>query len=260
MPDLIETLRDEVVTLTMNRPERLNAISAEMVEALLEALPRLAADRAVRCIILAGAGRAFCAGGDMKAMAGRTERSFEDRVEGLRHIHRIPLLLANMQKVVVARVNGPAAGAGFSLALACDFRIASRSARFSPAFSGVGLSGDYGGSWTLSRLVGTARAKEIYLLNETVNSEVALADGLVTRLVDDEMLEQETESFARRIAEGATLAQGYMKRALLAAETEPFSAILDLEATYSARTGMSADHAEAIRAFAEKRRPSFRGS
>lgn len=217
--DLTETISDGVAVLTLNRPERLNAISPEMSHALLEALPRLGADPQVRAIVLTGAGRAFCAGGDMKAMAGRTDRTFEDRMEMLRGVHRVPYLLASIPKVVIASINGVAVGAGMGLALACDFRVAARSARFVPGFAGVALSGDYGGSWTLSRLVGSARAKEIYMFNETLDAQAALADRLVTQVVDDEQLQQATQAMALKFAQGPTLTYGYMKRSLLAAET-----------------------------------------
>lgn len=257
--DLTEVIADGVAVLTLNRPDRLNAISPEMSGALLEALPRLGADPEVRVIVLTGAGRAFSAGGDMKAMAGRTNRTFEQRVEMLRHVHRVPYLLASIPKVVIASINGVAVGAGMGLALACDFRVASRSAKFIPGFTGVALSGDYGGSWTLSRLAGSARAKEIYMLNETLDAQAALADGLVTRVVDDDQLMQATQEMARKFADGPTLTYGYMKRSLLAAETLGFAEALDLEAMHVARTGMSEDHAEALRAFGEKRPPVFTG-
>lgn len=195
----------------------------------------------------------------MKAMAGRADRSFEQRAEMLRHVHRVPYLLASIPKVVIARVNGVAVGAGLALALACDFRVAARSARFVPGFAGVALSGDYGGSWTLSRLVGSARAREIYMFNETLDAEAARACGLVTRTVDDDQLDSATQAMARKIAAGPTLTYGYMKRNLLAAETQGFADVLDLEAVHVARTGMSEDHAQALQAFAQKRPPAFTG-
>lgn len=156
-------------------------------------------------------------------------------------------------------MQGVAVGAGLGLALACDFRVAARSARLIPGFAAVALSGDYGGSWTLSRLVGSARAKEIYMLNETLDAATALADKVVTRVVDDDQLEEATQAMARTFAQGPTLTYGYMKRSLLAAETLGFAEALDLEATHVARTGMSEDHTEALRAFGEKRPPVFTG-
>ena len=155
---LIEAVSHGVGTLTFNRPDRLNALSTPIMEGLLEALPRLAGDTGVGAIVLTGAGRAFCAGGDVKSMAeGSAERSFEEAVTHLRGRMEVSRLLHEIPKPTIAMVNGPAAGAGMSLALACDLRIASQSARFVTAFANIGFSGDFGGSYFLSKLVGTAR-------------------------------------------------------------------------------------------------------
>jgi len=156
-------------------------------------------------------------------------------------------------------VNGPAVGAGLGLALACDLRIAGRSARFGTGFAGVGYSGDFGGSWSLTRLVGTAKARELYFLGDIIDSAEAASLGLVNRVVDDEALHREALALARRIADGPRVAFGYMKRNLFAAETEPLAAVLEMEAVHQARTAMTEDHLEASRAFVEKRRPTFRG-
>jgi 2-(1,2-epoxy-1,2-dihydrophenyl)acetyl-CoA isomerase len=167
--------------------------------------------------------------------------------------------LRTMPKVVIAMVNGPAVGAGLGLAMACDLRIAGRSARFGTGFAGVGYSGDFGGSWTLTRLVGTAKARELYFLGDIIDAETAHALGLVSRVVEDTALHEETAALARRIADGPRIAYGYMKRNLLAAETEPLATVLEMEAVHQARTAMTEDHLEAARAFAEKRRPVFKG-
>src|SRR5690348_7159701 len=230
-----------------------------MLTALPEALHRLGADAEVGAIVITGAGRGFCAGGDVKTMASRAAQGFEQRVEGLRRMHQLPLLLRTMPKVVIAMVNGPAVGAGLGLALACDLRVAGRSARFGTGFGGVGYSGDFGGSWSLTRLVGTAKARELYLLGDIIDAATALSIGLVNRVVEDEALQEETMALARRIAEGPRVAFGYMKRNLFAAETEPFADVLELEALHQARTAMTEDHLEASRAFVEKRRPVFKG-
>ena len=143
--------------------------------------------------------------------------------------------------------------------MACDLRIAGRSARFGTGFAGVGYSGDFGGSWTLTRLIGTAKARELYFLGDVIDSATAASLGLVSRVVEDEALRSETTALARRIAEGPRVAYGYMKRNLFAAETEPFLAVLEMEAVHQARTAMTEDHREASLAFVEKRRPVFKG-
>jgi 2-(1,2-epoxy-1,2-dihydrophenyl)acetyl-CoA isomerase len=259
MPDLTESLADGVAVLTLNRPDRLNAFSQDMLGALHAALERCAEDDAVGAIVITGAGRAFCAGGDVKDMAHRGSQTFEQRVARLGRMHRLPLLMRRHPKVILAMVNGVAVGAGLGLAMACDLRFAARSARFGTGFGGIGYSGDFGGSWLLTRLVGPARAREMYLLGEILGAEDALRTGLVTRLLDDADLESATMTLARRLAAGPRLAFGYMKRNLLAAETEPLEAVLDMEAVHQARTGLTEDHAEAVAAFAEKRTPRFRG-
>jgi 2-(1,2-epoxy-1,2-dihydrophenyl)acetyl-CoA isomerase len=259
MTDLLETSEDGIVWLTLNRPDRLNAFSPAMLTDLEEALQRLGEGPNVGAVIITGAGRGFCAGGDVKTMPGRATQGFEERVEGLRRMHQLPLLLRSMPKVVIAMVNGPAIGAGLGLAMACDLRIAGRSARFGTGFAGVGYSGDFGGSWSLTRLVGTAKARELYVLGEIVDAEAAHALGLVNRIVEDDALRDETATLARRIADGPRIAYGYMKRNLFAAETEPLAAVLEMEAVHQARTAMTEDHLEASRAFAEKRRPIFKG-
>ena len=188
-----------------------------------------------------------------------TEQGVEERQEGLRWRHESIRLLRTMGKIVIAAVNGPAAGAGLSLALACDLRLAARSARFRTAFAAVGFSGDFGGSWSLTRLVGTAKARELYYLNPLIDAEEALRLGLVTRVVDDDALASDAHSMAASLAQGPRVAFAYMKRNLHAAETEPLQTVLDMEALGQARTGMTEDHKEAARAFVEKRAPVFHG-
>jgi 2-(1,2-epoxy-1,2-dihydrophenyl)acetyl-CoA isomerase len=259
MTDLLESTQDGIAWLTLNRPDRLNAFSPEMLLALGETLQRLGGDPNAGVIVVTGAGRGFCAGGDVKTMETRASESFEERVEGLRRMHQLPMLLRTIPKVVVAMINGPAVGAGLGLAMACDLRIAGRSARFGTGFAGVGYSGDFGGSWTLTRLVGTAKARELYFLGDMVDSATAASLGLVSRVVEDGALREETTALARRIADGPRIAYGYMKRNLFAAETEPLAAVLEMEAVHQARTAMTEDHLEASRAFVEKRRPVFKG-
>lgn len=259
MPDLLETKENGVAWLTLNRPNRLNAFSPAMMHGLADALERLAGDAGVGAIVVTGAGRGFCAGGDVKTMAHRASQTFEERAEGLRRMHRLPMLLRTIPRVVIAMVNGPAIGAGLGLALACDLRVAGRSARFGTGFAGMAYSGDFGGSWTLTRLVGTAKARELYFLGDIIDAAEAHSLGLVSRVVDDEELRRETLALARRIADGPRLAYEYMKRNLFAAETEPLAAVLEMEAVHQARTAMTEDHLEAANAFVEKRLPVFTG-
>ena len=259
MPDLIETTADRITTLTLNRPDSLNALSVDMVKELVETLHRLSTDTRTGAIVITGAGRAFCAGGDVKGMASSAERSFEERVEGLRYAHQVPQLLRTSPKIVIAMMNGVAAGAGLGLALACDLRIMARSARLGTAFAGVGLASDWGATWTLTRLVGTAKARELFFLPEMIDSGAAHALGIVNRVVDDAELERETLALARRIADGPQIALTNLKRSLHAAETEPLQTVLDLEAILQARTALSEDHREAREAFLAKRKPVFKG-
>jgi 2-(1,2-epoxy-1,2-dihydrophenyl)acetyl-CoA isomerase len=260
MADLIETVEDGIATLTLNRPERLNALSPEMTAALKETLERYATDRAIGCVVITGAGRGWCAGGDVKTMEARgRDQSVEDRAEGLRRAHQLPLLIRTIPKIVIAMINGPVAGAGLGIALACDLRIAGRSARFGTAFARIGYSGDYGGSWSLTRLVGTAKARELYFTADIIDADKAAEFGIVNRTVADDELRAETMALARRIADGPQIALGYMKRNLLAAETEDFQTVLDLEAAHQARCAFTEDHKEAVAAFVEKRKPAFHG-
>jgi 2-(1,2-epoxy-1,2-dihydrophenyl)acetyl-CoA isomerase len=259
MADLLETTTNHVTTLTLNRPASLNALSVDMVNALVQTLHRLNAETNTRAIVITGAGRAFCAGGDVKGMAVRSERSLEDRIEGLRFAHQVPYLLRTSPKVVVAMINGVTTGAGLALALACDFRLMARSARLGTAFAKIGLTSDWGATWSVTRLVGTAKARELFLLPEMLDSTTAESIGLVTRVVDDSSLLSETTALAERLAEGPQIAYANLKRSLFAAETEPFQTVLDLEAVLQARTGLSEDHREARSAFLEKRKPVFTG-
>ena len=260
--DLLESVKDGVATLTLNRPDRLNAMSVEMLDAMLEALPRLADDTSVGVVIVTGAGRGFCAGGDVKAMAEGREMSgdtLEERAQGLRSKMETSRWLHEMPKPTIAMVRGAAAGAGLSLALACDLRVASDTARFATAFARVGYSGDFGGSWFLTQLVGTAKARELYYTAEVIDAKQALALGLVNRVVPDVRLEEETMALAARLARGPSVAFRYMKRNMNAAESASLKEMLDLEAWHHSRTGMTEDHREAARAFVEKREPHFKG-
>lgn len=259
--ELIETLEEGVVTLTLNRPERFNALSPTLLSTLAESLRRLAADPAVSVVVMTGAGRAFCAGGDVKRMAeGGQAPSFEQSAYGLRASMESSRLLHEMPKPTIAMLNGVAAGAGLSLALACDFRFAATSARMTTAFAKVGLSGDFGGTYFLPWLVGAAKAREMYLDPEPIDMHEADRLGLVTRVVPDAELAEVTMAYARKLASGPRVAYGYLKRNLNATESGiSLSGLLDLEAMHMTRSRGTDDHAEAARAFVEKREPRFEG-
>ena len=258
--ELLESVTARVATLTLNRPDRLNALSSPMLEGLLEALPRLAADPQVAVVVLTGAGRGFCAGGDVKSMAeGSSQLGTDDAVQRLRGRMEVSRLLHTIPKPTIAMVNGPAAGAGLALALACDLRVASESARFITAFAKVGFSGDFGGSYFLSKLVGSGKARELYYLGEPLDAPQALALGLLNTVVPDFELLDATTALAQRLAQGPGVALGLMKRNFNAAETGTLSELLDLEALHQIQTARTEDHAEAARAFVEKRAPAFKG-
>jgi 2-(1,2-epoxy-1,2-dihydrophenyl)acetyl-CoA isomerase len=257
---LLESISDGIATLTLNRPERLNALSTPIMEGLLAALPRLAQDPAVGVVVLTGAGRAFCSGGDIKSMAeGSVERTLPDAVKHLRGRMEVSRLLHEMPKPTIAMVNGPAAGAGLSLALACDLRVAAQSARFITAFAKVGFSGDFGGSYFLTKLVGTGKARELYYTAEPLDAAQALALGIANHVVPDSELGDATMALARKLAKGPRIALALMKQHFNAAESGTLAELLDLEAQHQVETGRTGDHNEAARAFVEKRAPVFTG-
>ena len=259
-PHLAEQIENGIATLTFNRPDSLNAISDDMLVLLREALFRLGRDPSIAVIALTGAGRAFCAGGDVKGMKGATsELSYEQRVGDLRWKHDVLRQLAEVPKLTVALVNGSAAGAGLGIALACDLRIATASAKFITSFVKVGFAGDFGGSYFLTKLLGSARARELYLLSEKLDAAEAFRIGLVTRVHADERFDEESRALLRDLASGPRLAYGYIKRNIQTAETGSLQQTLDAEASHQIRLATSEDHTEAIRAFRDKRAPIFRG-
>lgn len=259
-----------VRTLTLNRPDRLNTLTGALMRELHAALLDAARDPGVKCLVLAGAGRGFCAGFDLAgglesdALAQKWQDDplwLEPEQVATRMVEdaQIPVLLHRMSKPTIASVRGPAAGSGLVLAAACDLRIASQTAVFKTAFASAGRCGDPGGSYLLTRLVGPARARELYLLDEKVGAEAALAMGLVSRVVPDAALEAETQAMAQRFAEGAGLAYAGIKRNLNAAETGTLEGTMAIEGPANARASLSHDGKEAGRAFMEKRKPRFRG-
>ena len=260
LPELLETIEDGIATLTFNRPERMNALSTPIMEGLLHGLPRLAGDPAVKVVVLTGAGRAFCAGGDVKDMAQRGEqRSAAEATSRLRSRMEVSRILHELPKPTIAMINGPAAGAGLALALACDLRVAGMSARLVTAFVRVGLSGDFGGSFFLTRLVGTAKARELYFTGRPVDAQEALSLGLVNRVVPDDQLGDATTDLARSLAQGPLVALRLMKRNMNHAESSGLAELLDMEAANMVQSASTEDHREAAKAFVEKRAPIFTG-
>ena len=259
MSDLFESRDGGVATLTLNRPDSLNALSDAMIGALLEAIERLGKHPSIGAIVVGGAGRAFCAGGDVKAMGTSDPRSPQQRLDWIRAAHRLPLALAQCPKVTIACVQGAAMGAGLGLAACCDFRIAGRSAKFGAAFVKIGLSTDFGLSWQLPRLVGEPRARDLLLTGDSIDAATAERIGLATRVVDDEALAADTRAWAERFARGPSLAQASIKRNLLAAQTQSFAELLEYEAIQQNHAAGTEDHQEAVQAFLQKRPPAFKG-
>jgi len=261
---LLAERRDGVLSLTLNQPDKLNALSDQMIAGLLDELGRAAHDAEVRCVVVSGAGRGFCSGGDVSRMRERNEGdgpglTVEQRMASLRRAEEASLMLHELPKPTVAAINGAAAGAGLSIALACDLRVVADSARLVTAFARVGFSGDFGGTWLMTRLVGPARAKEFYFLADPIDANQALALGLVNRVVPAGSLMAEAAALARRLASGPAIAYGYMKANINAALTADFRALLDREAVGQTLTGRTEDHREAVKAFLEKRQPTFKG-
>ena len=263
--DLQARVEDRVAILTMNRPERRNAFSNPMLQGLADALRDAEHASDVGCVVLTGAGGAFCAGGDVKAMAegggGSGDGGGVDAA-----IHRQRMMqretagrIYTMPKPVIASLPGAAAGAGFSLALSCDLRIASENAVLLTAFARVGFSGDWGGSFFLTQLVGSAKARELYYLSDRLDAKEAERVGLVNQVVPAADLEARTLEVAQRIARGPTVAYRYMKENLNRAVGGDVMECLDLEATHHVHTGFTRDHREATKAFVEKREPVFEG-
>ena len=246
-----------VATLTLDRPEALNALTVAVKVALRDTLERIATDPAIRVVVLTGAGRAFCAGQDLAEREGPDAVPLE--VEVRERYNPIIRALRSMGQPVIAAVHGVAAGAGASLAFACDLRIASADARFVLAFGRIGLVPDSGATWFLPRLVGPARAAEMALVGEPVDAEEALRIGLVSRVVPGDALLAEARSLADRIAAGAPRANALSKHALDRSWSIDLDAALDDEARLQGIAGATADHAEGLAAFREKRPPRFTG-
>src|SRR5258708_1088394 len=254
-----------IATLTLNRPERMNTMSRELLEAVTSALESAAGDTGVRVLVMTGAGRAFCAGGDLTSFAAGGNKAQVDemgvqaRGDQLRQALRTSQLFHKMAKVTIAAINGACAGAGLAWACAADIRLASESAMFNTAFMTAGLSGDFGGTWTLSRILGSGKARELYFLAEKFTAREAERIGLVSRCLPDAELMTEVSRIADRIAGFAPLTVRAMKANLNDAGRLSFSELLDIEAARQIQTGLTDDAREAASAFLEKRPPVFSG-
>lgn len=263
---LLAGLENGVLTLTMNRPEARNAMSQELNSALQAALARAELDDDVRCIVLTGAGKGFCAGGDVKGMNARNSGDGEAvTIDAAIHRQRVNQRatagkLYAIPKPTIAALPGAAAGAGLSLALACDMRIMASNAIMTTAFARVGFSGDYGGTFFLSQLVGTAKARQLYFLSERVSADEALQLGLTNWVCNADDLVSETNAIAARLASGPAVAYRYMKENLnRAISSGDYLDCMDLEATHHVHCGNTEDHKNATKAFVEKREPVFTG-
>jgi 2-(1,2-epoxy-1,2-dihydrophenyl)acetyl-CoA isomerase len=259
-----------VAVLSFNRPEARNALSPPMYDGFAMALPQVVERADIGCLVVTGEGGAFCAGGDVKgfaarnasAGAGKGPAQVEAAVDDLRRRQReVSLALHQLPKTTIAAIPGAAAGAGLSIALSCDLRIAASRAVITTAFSKIGASGDFGGSWFLTQLVGASRAKELYLLSERLSATDAKDLGVVNLVAADDEFEATWTDVARRIAAGPTLAYRYIKENInRAAAGADLASCLDAEAQAMVKTMSSADHREAAAAFVEKRTPTFHGS
>ena len=253
-------ISDGIATITLNRPERLNAMDGPLMDGARAGLIAANNDDAVRVVILTGAGRGFCAGGDLRAGgASLGEGPPEARISMLRTYMQTSQMLREMPKITIAAINGAVAGAGLSWACAADLRYAAESAKFLTAFGNVGLSGDFGGTWTLPRIVGPAKARELYLLGDTIDAQEALRVGLVAAVFPDDEFMDSVRAIAERLHNKAPIALQHIKRNLNDADRMPFSELLDREAERHVRSGQTEDMREAVAAFFERREPVFHG-
>ena len=265
-PDLLAELNAGVLTLTLNRPQARNALSRAMLQALEQQLATAEFDDAVKCIVLIGAGKGFCAGGDVKGMAARSAdgtaaaEPIDAAIHRQQHSQRATAgKLFTMPKPTIAAINGAAAGAGFGLALSCDLRIMASDAFMTTAFAKVGYPGDYGGAWFLTRLVGAAKARELFLLSDRVDATEALRLGLTNWICAPDELNARVAQLAARLAAGPSIAYRYMKDNLNRAIAGELGDCLDVETTHQLHCSLTEDHREAARAFVEKRQPVFKG-
>ena len=266
--ELLCRLEDRVAIITLNRPNKKNALSDHLTPALRQTLLELETKREVGCILITGSGDAFCAGGDIGGMGGNASKdkevserpTAEERVRALIHKQEtLTLRLADHAKPTIAALPGVAAGAGLCIALACDIRVACRSAFVTTAYRNIGFSGDYGGSWLLTQLVGPSKAKELFFTGRRVQSEEALELGIFNHVFEDALFENEALAMAKQIASGPPIAIAFMKEHINRAVTGDLRSNLAMEADRLIRCAATSDHKEAVRAFMEKRTPVFTG-
>jgi len=260
MPTILVSQDSGVLSVTLNRPEKLNALIPEMHKLLREALERAASDADVRCVLLSGAGRGFCTGQDLserKLAPGAAPIDLSISLGS--HYNPLVRRMRALPKPIVCAVNGVAAGAGANLALACDIVIAARSASFVQSFCRLGLVPDSGGTYFLPRLVGPARAMGLALLGDKLSAEDAERWGLIWKVVDDNAVKHESESLARTLSQGPTKGYGLIKKALLASFGNSLDAQLDLERDVQREAGFSEDYREGVAAFMDKRTPTYKG-
>ena len=266
--ELLCRLEDRVAIITLNRPKKKNALSDHLIPALRQTLLDLETKREVGCILITGSGDAFCAGGDIGGMGGNASTNkevlerptAEERVRTLIHKQEtLTLRLADHAKPTIAALPGVAAGAGLCIALACDIRVACRSAFVTTAYRNIGFSGDYGGSWLLTQLVGPSKAKELFFTGRRVQSDEALELGIFNQVFEDAVFENEALAMAKQIASGPPIAIAFMKEHINRAVTGDLRSNLAMEADRLIRCAATSDHKEAVKAFMEKRTPVFTG-
>ena len=266
---ILTEVRDRVATLTLNRPDKLNALSRDLIAQSIVKLREWGSDAEIGAIVVTGAGRAFCAGGDVSAMSqsdisggsrgGEETLTLEQQVDRLREAQDLSWLLYNLPKVTIAQVNGAAVGAGLGIALACDLRIAASTAKFGTAYAKVGFGGDFGTTWLLAQYAGAPKAKELFFLGENIDAAEAQRIGIANRVVEADALATTVAEIASRIAHGPLTSYRYMKANVNLAASTDFRTLLDREAETHLRCGMTDDHREGVRAFLEKRAANFSG-
>lgn len=262
MPEnpILTDVRDRVATLTLNRPGKLNALSGDLLSQSITTLKEWGRDPDIGAIVVTGSGRAFCAGGDVSNMAqAGDDLTLEQKVDRLRNMQDLSWLLYNLPKVTIAAVNGHAVGAGLGIALACDLRMASATAKFATAYAKVGFGGDFGTTWLLARYAGAPKAKELFFLGDNVDAAEAHRIGIVNRVFEAEKLMGEVMAMAAKIASGPLTSYRYMKANVNLAQSTDFRTLLDREAETHTRCGFTEDHKEGVRAFMEKRAAQFTG-